>query len=104
MIAAHRHQADSPAGCPLCKDVGEFLDKLLEAFGAREAQTVEDLGRMGHVLEACASWWAHRAMQMTGGDPKPVIETIRNVLAQNGVDASLIGFEFLADDNKPKPH
>jgi hypothetical protein len=90
---APRHPADNPAGCELCKDVGEFLDKLLEAFSAREAETVEDLVRMGHVLEACASWWAHRACQMTGGDPAPVLETIRNVLAQNGIDANLIGFD-----------
>lgn len=88
-----RHPANRPGDCELCTDVGRVLDHLLGVFDAREANTTEDLVRMGHVLEAIASWWGHRAFQMTGGDPGPVLETIRNLLAQNGIDASLFGFD-----------
>jgi len=91
-----RHPAMRPADCALCADVGMLLDRILDALDCRQATSIEDLARMGHVIEAIATWWGHRAFQMTGGDPGPVLETIRNMLAQNGIDATMMGFE-------PKP-
>lgn len=94
-ISKLRHPTMRPADCPLCADVGLILDKLLDALDVREAKTTEDLVRMGHVFEGIASWWGHRAFQMTGGDPGPILETLRNMLAQNGIDARLMGFESI---------
>lgn len=95
-----RHPANQPAECPLCADVGMLLDRILDALDCKQATTLEDLARMGHVLEAIAGWWARRGMQMTGGDPAPVLETIRAALKQNGIDVDLLGFDGLKKETR----